>query len=58
MIYREQKEMSARYLGAKAIEAVYLGARLVWESISSCFGSGYWIDNRPWSNTDGWRNEK
>ena len=50
--------MSARYLGAKAIEAVYLGAVLVWEAISSCFGSGYWIDNRPWSNTDGWRNEK
>ncbi len=58
MIYKEQKEMSARYLGARAIEAVYKGAVLVWEAISSCFGSGYWINNRPWSNTDGWRNDK
>lgn len=58
MIIKQGKELSARYLGTKAIEAVYHGAVLVWEAISSCFGSGMWINGRPWSNTDGWRNDK
>ena len=56
MIYKNGIEMNARYYGSKAITAVYKGAKLVWEAISSCFGSGYWINNRPWSNTDSWRN--
>lgn len=56
MIYKEGKELSSIYFGTKAISAVYYGAKLVWEAISSCFGSGYWINNRPWSNTDLWRN--
>ena len=56
MIYKEGKELSSIYFGTKAISAVYYGAKLVWEAITSCFGSGYWINNRPWSNTDSWRN--
>lgn len=56
MITRDSLSMQARYYGSKAVSAVYYGAKLVWEAISSCFGSGYWINNRPWSNTDAWRN--
>jgi hypothetical protein len=22
----------------------------------SCFGSGFWIQNRPWINNNGWKN--
>lgn len=58
MIFYDGKELTARYIGSKAIEAVYKGAVLVWEAVSSCFGSGMWINNRPWSNLDGWRNDK
>lgn len=50
------KEMELRYLGTKAIEAVYKGAVLIWEAVSSCFGSGFWINGRPWTNTDAWSN--
>ena len=50
------RQMEARYFGEKAIRAVYYGAVLVWETISSCFGSGMWINERPWSNTDAWNN--
>lgn len=57
MIYKEGKELSALGFGGRAIAAVYYGARLVWEAVSSCFGSGFWINIRPWSNSDGWRNE-
>lgn len=56
MITKNHLTMQARYYGTKTISAVYYGAKLVWEAISSCFGSGYWINNRPWSNTDSWRN--
>lgn len=56
MIYKSNLEMTARYYGSQAISAVYHGAKLVWEAISSCFGSGYWINDRPWSNDDAWNN--
>lgn len=48
--------MTARYVGERAVAAVYYGTALVWEAISGCFGSGYWINSRPWSDTDAWRN--
>ena len=37
-----------RVIGGKAVE--------IWSLIRSCFGSGYWRNDRPWSNTDGWNN--
>jgi hypothetical protein len=41
----------------KAIYRVIGGvAKLVWELIRSCFGSGSWINDRPWNNADGWNN--
>ncbi len=55
MIYKGSREMAARYIGTRAVAAVYRGARLVWEAISSCFGSGAWDKARPWSNADGWK---
>ncbi len=58
MIYKNGKELSARYIGTRAIDAVYKGASLIWEAVSSCFGSGLWNNDKPWSNTDGWRNDK
>ena len=35
------KEITAAYVGKRALSAVYAGARLVWSAISSCFGLGY-----------------
>lgn len=55
MIYKNNLELTARYYGKQAITAVYHGAKLVWEAISSCFGSGMWLGARPWKGTDGWR---
>lgn len=56
MIIHGGFDMEARYYGTRAVEAVYYGARLVWEAVSSCFGSGLWINSRPWSDTDAWKN--
>ena len=38
------------------IAAIYNGAVLIWNMIRSCFGAGYWRNDAPWSNTDGWKN--
>ena len=54
MIRIAGKEVSALYIGQKAIQAVYKGAVLVWQAIRSCFGRGYWDDDEPWDDDDAW----
>lgn len=54
MIVRNNIELSARYYGKKTISAVYRGAKLIWEAINSCFGSGLWNSDKMWSSTDLW----
>lgn len=36
--------------------AIYKGARLVWMAIRSCFGAGFWINEKPWLNSEAWKN--
>lgn len=55
MIVKNGLSLGARYWGQKAISAVYYGAKLVWEAIGSCFGTGAWLNAKGWSNTEGWR---
>lgn len=31
--------------------------KLIWEAIRSCFGSGFWINDRPWINNNAWKNK-
>lgn len=57
MIYKDRKEISGIFVSGKVITAVYKGAVLVWEAINSCFGNGFWVNVKPWSNKDGWRNK-
>lgn len=54
MIQINGKEISAAYVGKKVLSAVYVGAKMVWTSISSCFGLGYWKGDEPWNGTDAW----
>lgn len=55
MITKNHLTMQARYYGTKTISAVYYGAKLVWEAIRSCFGKGYWIEGKPWVDSDPWK---
>lgn len=56
MIFFGDKEITLVQLGNKVITQIYLGAKLVWEAIRSCFGAGFWKNEAPWSNTEGWKN--
>lgn len=58
MIIINGKSIAARFVDNKAVVAVYKGARLVWEYFVSCFGKGFWQNDKPWSNADAWRNNK
>lgn len=58
MLRKGDKEITGMYIGSRVITSVYIGAKLVWTAISSCFGSGYWRGDKPWSRTDGWRRNK
>lgn len=30
--------------------------KVLWEAIRSCFGSGSWLQSRPWINNNAWKN--
>lgn len=59
MIYSKGKEIVSIYSKGHYVSAVYKyieGAwRVVWQAISSCFGSGYWAGDMPWKGTDAWK---
>jgi len=38
------------------VTEVYRGAQLVWTAIRSCFGAGFWVNDKPWLNSEGWKN--
>jgi len=50
------KNVTGISVGAIAIAYVYRGAVLVWQAIRSCFGNGYWINDKGWINDNAWRN--
>lgn len=60
MKYKNGKELIGKYLNGKTCTAIYkvVGgvAVTLWEFIRSCFGRGFWANDRPWNNTDGWKN--
>ena len=59
MIIVGNNKVTAINLGEIPGIAVYLGSELVWpdatvNEILSCFASGYWIDEYPWTDDYGW----
>lgn len=57
MIFKNGKEITSIHIRGKAVTAVYKGATLVWQAVRSCFGIGYWVNEKPWLNNEGWKNK-
>lgn len=57
-IIRSNMELTARYKGELVAQVVYKGLRLVWMAVRSCFGKGIWRNDKPWINSDKWKNFK
>ena len=55
-IFIAGKEITAVNAYGRAIPAIYAGTRLVWPAIRSRFGSGWWVNEKPWLNEEGWKN--
>lgn len=55
-LYINNKNITGIYEGTKAISRIYQGTKLIYEAIRSCFGKGFWINEKEWSNTDAWKN--
>jgi hypothetical protein len=55
-LYVDNKPINTIYRGEKTVQAVYQGLKLIWQYIRSCFGRGYWINEKQWSESDGWAN--
>lgn len=57
------KELAAKYRFRPngkwwVVQYIYRGARLVWQAIRSCFGSGVWLPERPWLDNDLWKDNR
>lgn len=61
MIYKDAtKEVVAIYLPKsdsrrRTLVSMYSGDRLFWQSVRSCFGRGWWIEDKPWVDNDIWK---
>lgn len=59
-IWRQGHEITSIHRQGKDIQEVWKfidGAwRNVWQAIRSCFGRGFWLNDKPWSNKDVWKN--
>jgi hypothetical protein len=56
MIQTNKKEVISLFRQGKTIQAAYKGLHLIWQGIRSCFGSGGWLNAKPWLNDEIWKN--
>lgn len=57
MIQTNKKEIISLFKQGKPIQATYKGVHLVWQGIRSCFGAGYWFNEKPWLDDEVWKNK-
>lgn len=60
MKYKNGKELVGKHLNGNTCVYIYKIVKnkvvLIWEAVRSCFGRGFWVNNKPWSNKDYWKN--
>lgn len=56
MIVRLGRQIGAMFRKGHYIAEVRHGLHLVWQSVRSCFGSGAWLNDKPFINDEAWKN--
>ncbi len=56
MIQKEGHDITGITAKERVIAFVYKAGRHVWQAIRSCFGAGFWVNEKPWLNDEAWRN--
>jgi len=54
----DKKEITQVIARQRVITEIWHGAELIWQAIRSCFGSGMWIPDKPWTYNEGWKRNK
>lgn len=43
----------------RAITTFYTDTRrIIWQLVRSCYGKGYWIEDKPWLDNDTWKDNR
>lgn len=50
------KEIIAFTVYDKEIQYFYIGDKLIWQAVRSCFGAGYWDNSKAWLNDEAYKN--
>lgn len=60
MKYKNGKELVGKHINGNPCIIIYKVISGVvytlWEYIRSCFGRGFWVNDKSWDNYDGWMN--
>lgn len=57
MAYQNKKELTGIFINKTPIQTVYEFGAVLWQAVRSCFGSGIWVNEKPWINDEAWKNE-
>lgn len=55
MIINNGKEIVQVNKSGKIITRIVRDGKALYDYIRSCFGRGFWVNDRPWSNKDGFK---
>ena len=58
MIYRRGKATALVTAKGNPSQEVYHGLVLKWQNVRSCYGRGYWIQEKPWLDNDTWKDNR
>lgn len=57
MGFKNNTELVGIFKNKIPIQAIYHFGVVIWQAVRSCFGSGVWVNEKPWINDEAWKNE-
>lgn len=48
--------IKSHMIDGNLVTTIWLNGKVIWQAVNSAFGSGAWINEKPWINSDAWKN--